>query len=35
MALFAEEIFAEDNLRKLSELIGYPVFDDSLVFPEI
>ena len=35
MALFDEENFAEDNLRKLSELIGFPVFEDSLVFPEI
>lgn len=33
-ALFDEETFAEDNLRKLSELIGFPVFEDTLVFPD-
>ena len=33
-ALFDEEIFAEDNLRKLSVLIGFPVFVDTLVFPD-
>ena len=31
-ALSEEAIFAEDNLRKLSELTGYPIFDDGLVF---
>lgn len=31
-ALYEREICAEDNLRKLSELIGLPVFDDALVF---
>ena len=31
-ALYEREVCAEDNLRKLSELIGLPVFDDALVF---
>ena len=31
-ALFGEEVFAEDNLRKLSELTGLPIFDDNLMF---
>lgn len=33
-ALFEEEVFAEDNLRKLSELTALPIFDDTLVFAE-
>ena len=33
-ALFGEEVFAEDNLRKLSRLIGLPIFDDRLIFGE-
>ena len=31
-ALFGEEVFAEDNLRKLSTLTGLPIFDDHLMF---
>jgi len=31
-ALFGEEVFAEDNLRKLSQLTGLPIFDDKLMF---
>jgi len=31
-ALFGNEIFAEDNLRKLSRLTGLPIFEDGLVF---
>ncbi|MBR6596238.1 MAG: hypothetical protein IKK72_06705 [Oscillospiraceae bacterium] len=31
-ALFGEEVFAEDNLRKLSALTGLPIFDDELMF---
>ena len=30
-ALFGEEIFAEDMLRKLSALTSLPIFDDELV----
>lgn len=33
-ALYEEEALAEDNLRKLSELIGFPIFDDELVFAD-
>ena len=33
-ALFEETVFAEDNLRKLSELTALPIFDDALVFME-
>jgi hypothetical protein len=33
-ALFEEEVFAEDNLRKLSALTALPMFDDTLVFAE-
>lgn len=33
-ALFEEEVFAEDNLRKLSALTALPMFDDTLVFTE-
>lgn len=33
-AFFEEEVFAEDNLRKLSALTGLPIFDDALVFGE-
>lgn len=29
-ALYAREIFAEHNLRLLTELIGLPIFDDEL-----
>lgn len=31
-ALFEDEVFAEDNLRKLSQLTGLPIFDDKLMF---
>jgi len=31
-ALFGEEVFAEDNLRKLTALTGLPIFDDKLMF---
>lgn len=31
-ALFTPEVFAEDNLRKLSALTGLPIFEDELVF---
>lgn len=31
-ALCGEEVFAEDNLRKLSSLTGLPIFDDKLMF---
>lgn len=30
-ALFGDEIFAEEQLRKLSALTGLPIFDDELV----
>ena len=33
-AMYAEEIFVEDQLRVISDLTGLPVFDDSLVFGE-
>ncbi len=29
-ALYGQEIFAEDNLRALTELTGLPIFDDEL-----
>ncbi len=32
LALGEVDVFAEDNLRLLSELTGLPVFDDKLVF---
>lgn len=31
-ALYTQEVFAEDNLRKLSALTGLPIFDDQLMF---
>ncbi len=31
-ALFGEEVFAENSLRKLSVLTGLPIFDDKLMF---
>lgn len=34
-ALYGKEILAEDNLRLLSGLIGFPVFNDDLVFHDI
>lgn len=30
-ALFGEEVFAEDQLRKLTKLTGLPIFDDELM----
>ena len=34
LALYGKEVLAEDNLRQLSKLIGFPVFDDDLVFED-
>ncbi len=34
-ALYTQEIFAEDNLRKLSKLFGMPIFDNKMVFETI
>ena len=33
-ALYAEEIFVEDQLRVISALTGMPIFDDNLVYGE-
>ena len=30
-ALYVHEVFAEDNLRRLSELTGLPILDDNMI----